>query len=400
MPLGATLPFRENSLPKRMKTNGKIIRLAAFLVGFATAASAQTEQWLQYRTSSDGLGYRWLEVTTNAPPGVALPQLAGRPLFVHWITPLDPKGRWLCFDRTRKSGPHNRLFIDRNGNGRLDDETPMDATRVDSYSAMFAPARLVFKGEDGPLTYHLTLRAMRYSEEDARVLASPGCSYGGKVDFNGKKYGVTLVDGNVNGTFNDQAPAPSDCDRIRRDGDKAGETFLGQFLEIGDQLFAIEAARDGAFVKVQPAKNVELGRVRVPEAITEFVAVGKPGHFVRKPVKGDFTLPAGKYRVQGWTIDRKDAKGAAWKLSGSGFDEFATLEATPEQPVNLDLGEPVLAALTATENKGGAAFSLKLKGRLGETVQLLKGTEQARAPQLHLASTGGSFRATNSFEYG
>ena len=57
--------------------------------------------------------------------------------------------------------------------------------------------------------------------------------------------------------------------------------------------------------------------MRVPEAISEFTAVGESGHFIRKPEKGEFTLPAGKYRVHGWTIDRKDDKGAAWSLSGS-----------------------------------------------------------------------------------
>jgi hypothetical protein len=373
--------------------------LAALVL--ATTALAQTEQWLQYHVSRDGQGYRWLELTTNAPAGVALPKLNAQPYFARWTTPLDPQGaRWICFDRTRKSGPANRLIIDRNGDGRLEDETPVDASQVDQYSASFEPARLVFKGEDGPLIYHLVLRFMRYGAEDTRVLASSGGYYDGKVDLGGKKRLVRLVDGNANGTFNDLARDPEDCDHVVVEGDKAGQRLLGQMLEVDDQLYALEAARDGAFLKVQPAKDVARGQVRVQDTLSEFTAVGSPGHFIRKPAQGEFTLPAGKYRIHGWTISRTDNKGADWRLSGSGFSDFGSFEVAANQPVTLDVGEPVLAALTATENKGGATFSLRLKGRMGESVNILKGVQRPRAPQLNLASTGSGFRSTNTFEYG
>ena len=103
----------------------------------AGTAFAQTEQWLEYHTSNDGRAYHPMELTTNPPPGVALPKLNAPPYFARWLTPMDPAGgRWLCLDRTRKSGPYDRLFIDSNGNGRLDDETPIKA-RLDSYNAYF-----------------------------------------------------------------------------------------------------------------------------------------------------------------------------------------------------------------------------------------------------------------------
>ena len=91
---------------------------------------------------------------------------------------------------------------------------------------------------------------------------------------------------------------------------------LGKLLEVDGQFYHIEVARDGAFVKLQKAENVVLGQVRVPETISEFIAFGENGHFVRKPAKGEFTLPVGKYRIQGWKTDRKDDKGAPWELAG------------------------------------------------------------------------------------
>ena len=366
-----------------------------------TAAAAPPEQWLTYHLSAKGRGYRWLELTTNAPPNVGLPKLNAPPYFARWTTPLDPSGgRWICLDRTRRSGPYNRIFIDSNGNGRLDDKTPIDLPRLDDYSASFDGLRFVFKGEDGPITYHLALRFMKYDNGEVRLLASSACFYDGTVDLGGRKRRVTLLDGNVNGTFNDCAPDPADADRIVVEGDTAGERVLGRLLEVGDQLFRVEAARDGAFVKVQPAQDLTMGQVRVPESISELVAVGEVGHFIRKPAKGELTLPVGKYRVHAWSIERKDNKGAVWKLAGSGFSEFARFEVGASQPVTVEVGEPVMPALTATETKGSVAFGLRLRGRLGESVDLQQNDQRPRAPQLVLASAAGTFRATNTFEFG
>ncbi len=115
---------------------GKWITLAGLVL--ATTALAQSEQWLEYHTSAEGRAYHQMELTTNPPPGVALPKLNAPPWFARWQTPMDPAGgRWLCLDRTRKSGPYDRLYIDSNGNGRLDDKTPVQA-RLDSYNAIFS----------------------------------------------------------------------------------------------------------------------------------------------------------------------------------------------------------------------------------------------------------------------
>ena len=89
----------------------------------ASAEWAQSEQWLAYHTGTETRGYRRIKLTTNAPPGVALPPLSGQPYFARWLTPMDPSGgRWLCLERSRKSGLFDRLYFDSNGDGRLDDE--------------------------------------------------------------------------------------------------------------------------------------------------------------------------------------------------------------------------------------------------------------------------------------
>jgi hypothetical protein len=330
---------------------GISIWAAGAILASALTVGAQSEQWLRYRTSREGRSYHWLDLTTNAPAGVALPKLEGAAYYARWATPLDPSGgRWACFDHTRKGGPCDRVYFDTTGNGRLDDKPAMTANRREDYAAYFDPVKIVFKGEDGPITYHLVLRFMQYEANDVRLLASSGGWYEGQVTVAGKKRRIELVDGNVNGVFNDRTGEASECDRVIIDGEQAAERYQGKFLEVDGQLCRFEAARDGAFVKIQKAENIAFGTVRVPEAISEFSVFGENGHFVRKPAKGEFTLPVGQYRVHGWTIPRKDEKGGAWTLSGSDFGAAAEFEVTASGPAEIKVGEPISAVLGASQS--------------------------------------------------
>ncbi len=378
--------------------------VAVLALALAGSAYAQKEQWLEYHMDREGRGYHMLELTTNPPPNVALPKFKAKPYFVRWLTPMDPSGgRWVCFDRTRKSGPYDRLYVDTKGDGRLDDKPALSATRTDQYSAYFDPAKLTFKGEDGPITYHLLFRFMQYDSKQVRALVSSAGYYAGKVDLGGKKKYIELLDNNVNGAFNDQGGRPGDADCVVVEKDMAGQRYLGKLLEVDKQFFRIEVARDGAFVKLQKAEDVALGQVRVPEAISELSLYGANGHFVRKPDKGGFSLPVGTYHVNQWTINRKDSKGASWQLMGYGFDakKEATLEVAGAQPVSFEIGEPIHLRFDATNiSKSSYTFNLGFYGKYDETIQILKGGQRPTGPKLALVSADGAYRQTNTFEFG
>jgi hypothetical protein len=381
--------------------------LGAMALG--TTAMAQKEQWLSYHVSREGRGYYYLALTTNPPANVKLPKFNAQPYFARWTTPMDPGGRWLCLDRTRKSGLYDRVYFDTTGNGRLDDKTPVGTMQVDPYSATFGPVRVVFKGEDGPITYHLIFRFMQQEDSDPNLYASSAGYYAGRLDIGGKKREVELIDENVNGVFNDQGEDLTESDAVVVDGDKFGERRLGKLLEVDGQFYRIEVARDGAFIKLQKAENVTLGQVRVPESITEFVAFGENGHFMRKPSKGEFTLPAGTYRVQGWKIDRKDARGAAWELSAYNFNETARFDVAAGKPVSLEVGEPMRAVLDVQRvaarpglrvSTNELSFNLRFEGRYGEMLQIMRGMQRPPGPRLTLTSLDGTYRHTNTFEFG
>ncbi len=393
-----------------MKLFTGMVRLGALgAMAMATTVLAQKEQWLDYHVSREGRGFRFLTLTTNPPPNVKLPTLNARPYFAHWTTPLDPAGRWLCLDRSKKSGLYDRVYFDTTGNGRLDDKIPVGTFRSDQYNAFFEPVRVVFKGEDGPVTYHLVFRFSQYDGGDVNLYASSGGYYAGKVDIGGKKRQLELYDENVNGAFNDRGPDMGDSDSVAVDKDEVGQRHLGKLLEVDGQFYQIEVARDGAFIKLQKAENVELGKVRVPESISEFVAYGGNGHFVRKPAKGELTLPVGQYRIEGWKINRKDDRGAAWELSAYGFNDSARFEVAAAKPVLLEVGEPMRLAMEIGEpsTQPGAkadtnqhVFNLSFQGHYGEMLQIMKDRQRPRGPRLTLTSLDGTYRYTNTFEFG
>ncbi len=371
---------------------------ASLAVLGALAAGAQ-EQWLEYHTSREPRGYKWIELTTNAPANVALPKLRPFVYFGQWKNGLDG-ARWFALDRATRGGLCDRIFFDTNGNGRLDDESPIGINRREDMMGYFPPIKLTFKGEDGPTTYHLIMQLYQFDSDRVQLLVGAGGWYEGTVNLAGKKRRVQLFDNTVNGTFNDHGVGASECDRLVLPGAKPVERYLGQYLELDGQLLRIEVARDGAFIKAQKAEGVEFGQVRVPEGIAEFQAIGECGHFIRKPEKGEFKLPVGKYRVHSWTMNRKDNKEIAWTLSGSGFNRAANFEVAAGKPVVLEIGEPVRPLLEAAETRGQVSFSLRLLGSLGESVEIMRGQERPRAPQLQVASQAGPFRSTNTFEYG
>jgi hypothetical protein len=378
------------------------------LAGMALAGSAlaQTEQWLQYHTGAEAQAFHQLQVTTNPPAGVALPKLTGPAYFARWKTPLDPSGgRWLCLDRSRPAGPYDRIYIDSTGNGRLDDKTPLQARSASGNDMEFPPARVVFKGEYGPITYHLRFMAYKLAnnqvEYQVELLASSACWYEGTVNFDGVKKHIKLVDANVNGTFNDVAADPYESDRVEIDGEKTAEHFLGKMLEVGGKLYRIEVARDGAYIKVQRAEDVTLGQVHVPENISELSVFGENGHFTRQPVNGQVSLPVGHYRVFRWTINRKDDKGAAWTLSGYNFPKNGGIEVAAEKTALLKIGEPVKAVLTATEAADRqVTFSLQFAGSQDESIEMLRAGQRPQGPKLTLTDSKQALVYTGTFEYG
>jgi hypothetical protein len=278
---------------------------------------------------------------------------------------------WIALDRSSEQGKWDRLYIDSNGNGQLDDEDAVAAYQTDQYYTLFGPVKIVFEQEEGPVTYHLNFRFYDYNEQNRRLYIYSGGWYEGEVTVAGQKKYCMLIDYNVNGTFNDKSLQARDSDRIGI-GNKGNQNtgFVGNYIEIENVLYRTEIARDGAFIKLARAKDVKYGNIRVPETITELTVGGENGQFTHELKDGATTLPVGKYRIEHWEIDRKDDKDKTWTMRGYGFSDRGDFEIEEDTETALEIGEPITAGLQVQSNGGNYEFSKSLRGSLGEYVRL------------------------------
>jgi hypothetical protein len=277
----------------------------------------------------------------------------------------------------------------------------MEAYRSAQDSAYFGPVKVVFQGEDGPVTYHLNIQFYDRREGKQLYVRTAGW-YEGTITLNGQKKQCMLIDYNANGAFNDRSVNFDQRDHIQIGATNAQETrFVGNYIEVDGTLYSTEIARDGAYVKFAKAEGVKLGDVRLPESVTEFAAGGENGLFIRKPEKGQCTLPVGKYRIEHWTIQRQDDKDAEWKLQGMYFADAGLFDVTEAQAAELSIGEPIVCTLQADQREPGTYyFRQGLRGKLDERIELTRNNARPQPPKVQIKSKDGKYDRTFTFEYG
>jgi hypothetical protein len=405
---GRKQPFSEASY---MEKRIHIHLLSALVLGaiLASAALAQNEQWLQYRSANEArqmigdIGYQLLHPSATKPEGIKLPALkSDQPLFLDWKTLMVASGKiWMIFDKSNPKGEYDRLYLDANANGDLSDDPVYQPYRRESSMSFFGPAKVTFESPDGPITYHLSME-LRADGRQSYCLLSPACWYEGQITVGGVKKRCLLIDHNVNGTFNDKSRDYNQSDRIRL-GEQSGYEggAVGDYVEVDNRLYKADIARDGACLTLTEAKDVPCGTVRLADNITTVIASGENGSFIRKPENGVIKLPVGEYRVDSWTIARKDEAGARWEMKGmlpSGGS--AGFTAAPDKEVSLPFGEPIYSTVQASKNGSIYAFEQKLQGRQGERVVLTRNGSQPPPPKLHIRNRDGTYDRSISSEYG
>jgi hypothetical protein len=353
-----------------------------------------------------GLSPSPVSVSTSRPQGVTLPQLKDRQaLFGKWSTPMAKAGfLWLALDRDTSKGPYDRLYIDSNENGRLDDETAIKAFRAEPSYARFGPVKVVLQGEDGPVSFHLEL-TIYTSGGSAYCYVSAAGWYEGDVSIDGVKTRLMLLDHNANGVFNDRSVDPGKADRILiGDRETAGEPMtVGRFVDVNGILYELEVAKDGAYVKLKKAQDVQGAPVRVPAGISRVTVSGTNGSFRLKPQDQGARLPVGRYALVEWAIDRKDDKGRPWTAQArfSDFVERAAFDVVEGSGVALDIGEPLVSRLTVRSSAETHSFQQELLGRLGESITLSQGgNERPGPPRVRIRDKDGAYDRTLSFAYG
>lgn len=181
------------------------------------------------------------------------------------------------------------------------------------------------------------------------------------------------------------------------------------WLAVGILLFVMVMAglywpKTGADVQdLKPAviENTACGSVVLPEAISLFAADGPDGLVTVKLDKGIGQLPVGTYRVGIWQAERTDDAGNTWALTGRLYNPEDPFEVTDGGRTNLDIGEPIIAAVHASRiGPNYYAFSQSLQGRLDEQITLIRNDARPGAPKLRIRNKDGTYDRTFAFRYG
>jgi hypothetical protein len=137
----------------------------------------------------------------------------------------------------------------------------------------------------------------------------------------------------------------------------------------------------------------------VPANLTEFSASGINGLYTRAPKDGQLRLPEGTYRIYGWKIERNE-KGQKWSLSGSDVPGDYAITVSSQSAVTVDVGEPVFSQLSVSEQKGIYSINQEFRGKLGERISIMKGSNRPPSPKVAIRSKSGEYDRTFSLEYG
>jgi hypothetical protein len=380
--------------------------IAIFIVGIV--AQASEEQWLRYCTAREthqilgNIVSQQIILSHDKPVGIELPDfITNKPLFCKWLTPMVKDGSvWVALDRSKTNGPYDMLFIDSNTNNNLADEASIMAYQTEQLRSNFGPVKVVFDIEDGPVAYHLNLEFSNYNNQN-KLSATSGGWYEGTITIGGQKKNCMLIDQNANGTFNDKSDNPYECDCVRiGDKDDLKTSYVGNDIVIGAAIYKAEIARDGAFIKLAPVKDITYGAILLPETINELQAKRNNTVFSIQPEKGTGRLPVGRYQIHLWKTKRKDKQGKVWTLTGQDFGGNGWFEVREGEQTNLEIGEPINSKMQVKKSGPTYTFSQILRGRLGERIEFTCDGFQPSPPKLNIKNVTDSYDRTYSFQYG
>ncbi len=385
--------------------------LCVVTVLLAGAACAEEPQWLQYRFSRNqaaftryGIGISRAELTERAPRAVRLPKFSSEdPLFARWKTPMVKRGYLLvAFDRTAKTGPHDRLYIDADADGSLADEKPIEPFKLSDRRASFGPVRVLLPGTDGPVTYHLVV-TLYDSADYRRLYFRAGGWYQGNITVAGTERPCFLFDYNCNGTFDDATFELSESDHIVIDYD--GTLYkgtVGGYLQVkmNGELLRLEVARDGACVKLTSPRSVKMGTIEFAGESDYLELLGDNGFFRLKPVDGKVRVPVGTYRINQCHYPKTDGNDVQWKLLANGFPADSRVKVRGTKVTRIVSSEPVRPSMQMQKEGRGWRFSQDLKGQSGEQITFERKGQRPPAPRLRIKNSDGSYERVLSFEYG
>ncbi|MCD6395713.1 MAG: leucine-rich repeat domain-containing protein [Planctomycetes bacterium] len=144
-----------------------------------------------------------------------------------------------------------------------------------------------------------------------------------------------------------------------------------------------------------------MGKVEFSAKVDNFM-VSRNKCFIRMVADdGAGQLPAGEYKLGSWEVKKKDKDGVEWALAASvRSSKKGGFKIAEDKPIKLDVGEPIVAQLSANKKRSSYSFSQNLVGRMGENISISRDGARAKPPKLQIKNKAGTYDKTFNFEYG
>ncbi len=401
----------KHHLPRSIVTLGLCIAASVFALDVPLVYEKQDGA----SRLGQGAGYQQLMLSSTAPGGdYKLPALTGKGPHYYAVVTLGGATRCLVLtNASDKAAPCSRILFDANGNRDLTDDPPIDAAAAEdlvpeSIQRSFPPIDVQLPAGTTTLPYSFSVMIFSAAidvegnaEPPLIALLISACSYTGTFTLEDVKYTVTLVDGNVNGTFTDRATL------VRETPDQEPQSTSADFLYVANaaaprfneppplcDVLAVGHTTFRATPRIAEKKLVlapfdgPLTKVALPPGLVQLVLYpDKKGDSVLVCAPADaVSLPAGAYRFQRYGLVRKDAEGDAWALQAEATRNSPPLVLAAEGGSAPLLGEPFVANLDwrAAQEKSSAFFGL-LEGPVKNVVRLslrLEGAAKERVTSI------------------
>ncbi len=155
-------------------------------------------------------------------------------------------------------------------------------------------------------------------------------------------------------------------------------------------------------VLVAARQNTEplSGPVKIQEDVNAVVCNNRDEKFTIEGAKEPARLPAGRYYVESWTLERIDKNGAVWKLKTKDIANKKTFDVAQDAEVKLPIGEPIISTLIVRKEDAEFYFRHYFKGQLGEEIELTQNQSRADPPKLLIENEDSSYQQTFTFKYG
>jgi len=364
-------------------------------------------------------------------------------------------------DRKETKSPfYDRLYADTNGNRDLTDDPVLDVTAtrrsipgtekgMSAYS-QFRIDDAVIQVGGKPSPYHFKVNA--YYSNVRRKRSGPGkplevtvlkrtpaeaaaavnlnlftnAAYRGAFSLGDKTYHVILSDNNADGRFgrrmqlhgsrklgarNDLLYLSTTNRFTYQDGME-----IGDLLCLGGRVFGVEFHPSEGKLALTP-KTENLVRVPLPMEVERLHFVSEDEATVIMAFRAGkaIALPAGRYRLHSYQVNRKDDGGNVWELKAAAEENSPVFSVGGGETPALAFGEPYVPTAKVLSLPGkGASLQLQVLGAGGEVLKHLRClsanksslVRSARKKTLPLEPTykvlagNGEVAAQGTFKYG